>query len=159
MGYRSNVGYVIVFKSLNKSVVSGTPELTNPEKAFAEFSHFLEHILGFTKNNNTHGMVTEEFKYMQIDKDKMTISYHAEDIKWYDSYPCVQWHIDLLKQVKTYETGNYRLIRIGEDLEDNEEDTHDPTAFMYDYISLRREVVIEDEGDSMTDLIEEEEQL
>jgi hypothetical protein len=84
MGYRSNVGYVIVFKSPDKSVMSGTPETTNPEKAFAEFSHFLEHILGFIKNNDTHGMVSEEFKYMQIDKDKMIISYHAEDIKWYE---------------------------------------------------------------------------
>jgi hypothetical protein len=158
MGYRSNVGYVIVFKSPDKSVMSGAPETTNPEKAFAEFSHFLEHILGFIKNNDTHGMVSEEFKYMQIDKDKMIISYHAEDIKWYEDYPFVQWHMDLLKQVKTYETGNYRLIRIGDDLEDNEEDTHDPTAFMYDYINLRREVIIEDEGDFMTDLIEEEEQ-
>ena len=158
MGYRSNVGYVIVFRSPNKSVFSDRPEPENPEKAFAEFSHFLEHILSFTKDESMRSMVEEEFRYMQFDKNKLTISYQAEDIKWYEDYPFVQWHEDLLKQVSTYETGNYRFIRVGEDLDDNEEKSHDPTAFMYDYIGLRREVVIEDEGDSMHDLIQEEEE-
>ena len=154
MGYRSNIGYVIIFKAQHKSVSSGVPETINPEKAFAEFSHFLKYVLSFAKDKS----VSDEFEYMRVDKNEMMISYQAEDIKWYDSYPFVQWHTNLLRQVKTYETGNYRLLRVGDNLEDVEEDSHDPTAFMYDYISLRREVIIEDSGDPMNDLIEEEEE-
>ena len=146
MGYRSDVGYVIVFKA------SGEDFPLKHEKAFAEFSHFVEHLRTYRET------CSEEFKYMQIDKDKLIISYQAEHVKWYEDYPSVQWHNNLLKKVTTYETGNYRFLRVGEEFDDVEQVTHDPTAHMWDYIDVRREVVIEHIGDDLFYVLKDEEE-
>jgi hypothetical protein len=146
MGYRSDVGYAIVFRA------SGDDSSPKHEKAFAEFSHFVEHLRTYRET------CSEEFRQMQIDKDKLIISYQAEHIKWYEDYPIVQWHNSLLEKVKTYETGNYRFVRIGEETDDIEEDNHSPTAHMWDYIDVRREVVIEHVGDELFDVFKDEEE-
>ena len=147
MGYRSDVGYAIVFRA------SGDDSSPKHEKAFAEFSHFVEHLRTFKGES-----YMDEFRGMQIDKDELIISYQAEHIKWYEDYPIVQWHNNLLDKVATYETGNYRFVRLGEEMGDVEEKDHSPTAHMWDYIDVRREVVIEHVGDELFDVFKEEEE-
>jgi len=144
MGYRSDVGYVIVFR-----------HDTNPEKAFAEFSHFTDSIKQeIEKDRQISGLTLAWARHLHVCRNNLTVSFGDQDTKWYPDYPEVKWHEDLLKRVKTYETGNYRFLRVGEEFNDVEQDTHDPTAFMWDYIDIRREVVFQtEEGESFIDAL------
>jgi len=144
MGYRSDVGYVIVFR-----------HDTNPEKAFAEFVHFLDSIKYEVMNDVNSGLTRQWAKQLHVCKENLTVSFADQDTKWYPDYPEVKWHEELFRRVKRYETGNYRFIRAGEDYKDIEAETHDPTAFMWDYIDIRREVVFQtEEGERFTDMFD-----
>jgi hypothetical protein len=144
MGYRSDVGYVIVFR-----------HDTNPEKAYTDFVHFTNSIKEEIEKDRQSGLTLSWAKHLHVCRENLTVSFGDNDTKWYPDYPEVKWHEELLARVKTYSTGNYRFVRVGEDYEDIEQDTHDPTAFMWDYIDIRREVVFQtEEGERFTDVFE-----
>jgi len=145
MGYRSDVGYVIVF--VNREA---------PEKAYTDFVHFTDSIKQEAeKDRQISGLTLAWVKGITVCRENLTISFAADDTKWYPDDPEVQWHEQLLARVKTYDTGNYRFVRVGEDYEDIDHVTHDPTAFMWDYIDIRRQVVFQiEEGERFTDVFE-----
>ena len=136
MGYRSDVAYVVKFYSRDDD---------EPEKAFADYVHFTDWV----KNHHTteaqegEGKMThaynDEDKNLTLHKHDQMLSFSVESVKWYESYVDVQWHEQLLDKVRTYDTGNYRFVRIGEEYEDIEIKQHDPTYFeMYEYVDVSR---------------------
>ena len=138
MGYRSDVAYVIRFVSKDD---------TEPEKAFADFVHFTNWVKDEHKTMAEAGDTTvihtyeKEDENLKIHKQSLMLSFCAEDVKWYESYVDVQWHEQLLDKATTYETGNYRFVRIGEEIEDIEIKQHDPTYFeMYEYVDVVRSI-------------------
>lgn len=138
MGYRSDVAYVVKFYSKDDA---------EPEKAFADFVHFTDWVKNYhiTKVQNAGKELihtyNDEDNNLLIHKHNLMLSFSADSVKWYESYVDVQWHEQLLEKVNTYDTGNYRFVRIGEEYEDVEVTQHDPTYFeMYDYVDVNRSI-------------------
>ena len=95
MGYRSDVAYVISFASI------------------ADRDTFVELV----KNKNDK-FLTEALDECETEhKDRPLITFRADDQKWYESYPDVQAHHNLMDYaVEVYEhTSGWRFIRVGED--------------------------------------------
>lgn len=95
MGYRSTVAFIISFEDKEK----------------------LENYLA-------PRMLEEYIKDSRDDfyrVDDTSVMYHAEDVKWYDTYPNVQALTKLYKD--TSEAGGaYHFIRVGEEDKDIEEE-------------------------------------
>jgi hypothetical protein len=112
MGYRSTVAFVISFETKEQLENYLAPRLLEE----------------YIKDNR------DDFYRV----DDTSVMYHAEDIKWYDTYPEVQALTKLYKD--TIEAGGaYRFIRVGEedkDIEDEyaESDTTEP--FWDDFYSV-----------------------
>lgn len=96
MGYSSEVTIAIAFKTKDALDAFIAPRLLQEEiasnKEYFERSEYHDSVLVF----------------------------HAEDWKWYDSYPDVQAILELMHEVPTY-GGAYRFMRIGEDVGDIEQ--------------------------------------
>jgi len=142
MGYRSDIAYLIKFHYEKQ-----------PEKAYADYTHFINYLLKITEVgayelDDPYHSVREagrkELTNMLANPETLTIYFNADGTKWYEDYPEVQFHMELvLPRVKTYESGNYSLAILGENYEDITNDVHDPTFFMYDIFNIRREIVID----------------
>jgi hypothetical protein len=69
--------------------------------------------------------------YFNWDDRHRVLKFTAESIKWYDSYPDVARFTVFLTEVRDLEY-EYEFIRIGEDMDDVEEDsTGDAENYMY----------------------------
>jgi hypothetical protein len=71
----------------------------------------------------------------------MYIAFHADDVKWYDTFPDVQahhWLIDFAHERFPY-TSASRFVRIGEDDNDNQIDEHGST-FYVDGLYIERRI-------------------
>lgn len=115
MGYRSEVAYVIRFE--NKEMRETFVAL---QRAKAD-----EHI-----NNALNELV-------EVEDDKL--GYHADHVKWYDSYPDVQAHQALLREaINLYndkeDITGYRFIRLGEEQDDNITEEEGNAEDLYDYV-------------------------
>lgn len=114
MGYRSDVGYVIKFPNedaLNAFKVSTLFEDKELRDALAECE---------TRN--------------------LAITFHAESVKWYESYPYVDSHERLLSAAceEPFNAG-VRFIRVGEEYDDVEvRDMGDDRLDAYAYITVHR---------------------
>lgn len=85
--------------------------------------------------------------------DKWGLTYHAEYVKWYDSYEDVQGFEHMLEVVQKFVEERdvflyaYRKIRIGEEDQDIEQgsDSNDPDYELmdelYERVSVRRDIV------------------
>lgn len=95
MGYRSDVAYAIQFNSADER---------------ATFRDVMLH------KNDTHitQAIEEVSDYRDGFKD-VYIVFKINDVKWYDSYPDVQAHRQLMEQACELFDASYRFIAIGED--------------------------------------------
>jgi hypothetical protein len=121
MGYRSDVKALIY-------PVSGETNLLEYEK--------LKTLMNTTFKDVFEAWDDEYFKW----NDKCRVlEFSAESIKWYDSYPDIQKFTNFLEEVRELEY-EYEFIRLGEDMDDIEEDsTGDSQGFLY--VSRSIEVV------------------
>jgi hypothetical protein len=155
MGYRSDVAYMVKFYHKD-----------TPEKAFAEFVKFvdwvknnhvaryhpspretIEDMEGYAENEDSWSYGDEVGRSRRqavggfyIHQAEQMISFHTEYVKWYENYHDVQWHEQLLGMLYTYETGNYRFIRIGEDYHDIEVKEHTPTCELHEKVDVVRSI-------------------
>jgi hypothetical protein len=137
MGYRSDVAYAVKFH-----------HETEPEIAFAEFVRFVKWVKEEHKTtdttDNTHYTFNQEDDAddaFKIHHKNLMISAYFTDTKWYEAYASVKWHEQLLDKVHEYSTGNYRFVRIGEEIEDTEIKDHSPTVFeMWGYVDVHRSI-------------------
>ena len=112
MGYRSDV--VLAMYALDEK---DYPAL---QVWFSQFEHEIAKL-----------GIAGDFKTvdMSATNDNKAIVFEAEDTKWYDSFPSIQFMNALLAKFKnafqtegTEDLYNYEFIRIGEDTTDIEED-------------------------------------
>ena len=118
MGYRSDVAYTIRFKEVGKMVMFMTE----------------------AKSKGLQPALDE----CKIHEDKLQINFHAEGVKWYESYPDVQAHQNLMQLARDWCHGNrlefaeqegeipmdlnnihslgFAYACVGEDSNDNEEE-------------------------------------
>ncbi len=142
MGYRSDVGYVIAFENVEelKKFVAINMLISGRREALQECGVFIG----------------------QTD-DRPMLFYHAEDIKWYSSFPEVQAHTELLNFVdEQFCDGGiiagYKFIRIGEDAEDIvQTDGGDHSLIPWDALHVSRSLVWEiaasARGDGTIDIV------
>jgi hypothetical protein len=125
MGYRSEVAYVIRFKDKEMK-----DNFINLQRAKAD-----QHI-------NT---ALDEL----IEVEDNMLGYHADHVKWYESYPDVMAHQQLLKDtiaifandetVPDYDNqAGYKFIRLGEEQEDNIDEEEGNSEELYDYVDWYR---------------------
>lgn len=100
MGYRSEVAYVIQFKDIQTK----------------------KEWIALKMLDNTHKKALGECNHVD-DDSKDYISAHFDWVKWYDGYPDVDMHTELLETITEDEPDGVagRLIRVGEGNDDNED--------------------------------------
>jgi len=138
MGYRSDVAYVIKFKD---------------KKTINEFI-----ALVMVKG----GYVVKALKECSIEKEEdatYTVNFYANSTKWYDDFPDVQGHAELMRfAVERFpEDAGYKVIRIGEDADDVQEDEEGESDYIpYFDFYVKRDIVVpfdydyEPIGDTLT---------
>ena len=121
MGYRSDVKALIY-------PVSGEHNLLNYDK--------LKTLMNTTFKDVFDAWNDEYFKW---NDENRVLEFSADSIKWYDSYPDVARFTRFLSEVQELEY-EYEFIRLGEDMDDVEEDsTGDSEGYLY--VSRSIEVV------------------
>lgn len=98
MGYCSDVAYVIKFDAIEKRDNFVTLMKMKNEPAITE--------------------ALEETKYDY--KTDPIITFEAQNQKWYESYPDVQAHHQLMDGAANLFDGEYRFVRVGENYDDVE---------------------------------------
>lgn len=125
MGYRSEVAYVIRFKDKEMREL-----FVSIQRAKAD-----QHI-----NTALDELVEVE--------DNM-LGYHADHVKWYDTYEDVKAHETLMKDtiaifandetIPDYNSqAGYKFIRLGEEVEDNIDEEEGNSEELYDYVDWYR---------------------
>jgi hypothetical protein len=122
MGYRSDVAYVIRFKT------------TEQRDAYMEL---VKH------RNDEHMMYALEDCESRYEEP--IITFEVQDVKWYPDYPEVKGHSKLMAwAVETFpDDASWRCVELGED---NQEEVHqggeDPSE-LYDYVNIRHTLTID----------------
>ena len=116
MGYRSDVAYVIKFDDIQTRDAYVTLMLGHADKGVRE--------------------AIEECDYNHT-RDPI-ITFRADDVKWYPSYPDVASHTFIYENAHQLDMGSYRFIALGEDgVEDCQtEHIHDGHE-LWDYLQTR----------------------
>ena len=124
MGYRSEVAYVIVFETVDK------------RDTFIELMR--------AKNDEYINTALKEVK--TLDRER-AITFHEDQIKWYDSYAEVQAHEQLMINARELFDAATRFIRIGEETDDTEDLVHDDPDWskgeVYDLMDIHRSIDIQ----------------
>lgn len=98
MGYRSDVAYTIRFTKPEDYHLFILEAKANPATAGC-----------FPPNN------TGSWEECTCDAERMRIDFHAQDVKWYPSYPDVQMHEKLIEQAEAWcETDTHIAVKEGE---------------------------------------------
>ncbi len=122
MGYRSQVGYLIVFTE---------------QQVYDQFK------VQYKLDPDYEQCRIDEPHSLMFNDDKLHIRFEAEDVKWYDSYPDVIAHHKLLnladEYAEKYNCVSWCFVRIGE--ESGDIDTQyggdgDATSMLYPVSSL-----------------------
>lgn len=131
MGYRSDVAYTIRFKKEEDYHLFILEAKANPKTAGC-----------FPPNDGSH------FEEVECNDRMLRIDFNAQSVKWYDSYPDVQMHEELIDQADEWvkeTTGTlneYRLgyvfVRIGED--DNDVVRLEGGNNQYDWLYVTRQI-------------------
>ena len=128
MGYRSEVAYVIRFKNKEMREL-----FVSMQRARAD------------KHINT---ALDEL----IEVEDNMLGYHADHVKWYDSFPDVMAHHALLEEsIKLFGEDNpdckdyndqagYRFIRLGEESDDNDDEERGNSECLYEYVEWHRSI-------------------
>jgi len=143
MGYRSEVAYTIRFK-----------DEASYRLFIAEAKAKPETVGCFPPNNDSH------FEECACDDTRFAITFHAEQMKWYPSYPEVIMHESLIQQAEdwvnseehraglkgepkpdyTYRLG-YIFIRVGEESDDIEQ--RYGGDYEWDWMQVSRQIVMD----------------
>ena len=140
MGYRSTVAYTIRFTAPYPTTETPTDEELT--KCKASFYTFL------AEAKVKYGGAVED-DCMKVDEANMALNFLTQDVKWYESYPEVQIHHDLMALSQEWadegETANPYIggifMRIGEELEDIVQEgwgEHD-----WDWMCIHREISVD----------------
>ena len=123
MGYRSEVAYVLRFKDkeMREAFVS-----LQRAKADKHINEALDELI-------------------ELEEDKL--AYHADSVKWYDSYEEVQAHEKLMGEAlelfnEDQDIAGYRFIRIGEEYEDVVVEDHGDSDELWEYLEVERSINI-----------------
>ena len=123
MGYRSEVGYVIVFEK--KEVYDQFRVQYKLDEKFK---------LCWEDESDSMGKSIQ----LKWNDEKYIITFEAHDVKWYDDYPDVICHHDLLKLAEEYfdEYGGveWKFVRVGEEEGDIETDVGGNADLVHSYI-------------------------
>ena len=113
MGYRSDVAYVVRF---------GT---TDQRDTFVEL----------VKHRNEKYW-TQAIEECEVQYAEPIITFETSDVKWYESYDDVQAHHAMLEwAVELYKEASYRLVQVGEDGQEQINESDDNNNYMlWDYI-------------------------
>lgn len=93
MGYRSDVAYVIKFDDIQTRDAYVTLMLAHDDPEVRKAIEECEY-------DNTRDAI---------------ITFKAEDVKWYSSFPDVQAHTFIYENAHELEMGSYRFLSVGED--------------------------------------------
>jgi len=110
MGYRSDVAYVVKFKSFQDRDAYVALQLAKNEEVMKE------------------AIFECEYEY----QSEPLLTFEAEDVKWYDSYPDVQAHTSIYKDAHKLFGASYRFYAVGEDGKEEVEEEGDD--FLYEYV-------------------------
>lgn len=122
MGYRSEVAYVIGFDD----------DIAKEEFIALVAVHDDEHV--------RNALSECETRYTQP-----IITFHAQDVKWYPSYPDVQGHEELLRCVTKWCEGKAGWVKqeLGEDGEESYDSSNDTTMDLDQYIFVRHSMELD----------------
>jgi len=123
MGYRSEVAYVIVFETVDK------------RDTFVELMR--------AKNDEHINTALKEVKALIGDR---AITFCEDRVKWYDSFPEVGAHDQLMSNARDLFDAATRFIRIGEETDDMEDLVHDDPDWsvgeVYELMDISRSIDI-----------------
>ena len=109
MGYRSEVGYLIMFKE---------QEVYNQFKVQYKLDDKFKLCWEDEENTNEYAST------LRFNDEKCMVTFKATDVKWYDSYPDVRCHHDLLTLAdeyhEKYNCVSWTFVRVGEEQGDVE---------------------------------------
>ena len=136
MGYRSTVAYTIRFipQSYDKP-----EESTDLVKAKESFYTFLAEAKA--KEETALCFSPDEDLAFKVNEDDLMITFFADGVKWYESYPDVQCHESLMMLSREWaDDGNAfiggAMARIGDDMEDCTEECWGQGD--YEWCSIKR---------------------
>ena len=112
MGYRSDVAYVVKFKSIED------------RDAYV--------ALCLAKNDEWVTRAIEE-DCVYDNKEDPIITFKVTDVKWYSDFPDVKAHTFIYQQARELDMGGYRFVAVGEDGEEDY-DEEDMDFDLSDYI-------------------------
>ena len=136
MGYRSEVSYIIRFETLEDREAFINVQLVKKHQ------HITEALKELTKLEDTK------------------LFFHAEDVKWYDSYPDVKSHHDLMNEaVEMFDDAGFMFYRIGEEMEDIDVQSEGDYDELWDYLSVHRSIDVNIDTSKLTPILTEEGEL
>jgi len=113
MGYRSDVAYVIKFKTIEE------------RDAYVTYMS--------AKNDEHIKQALTEVDFS--DKEDPIITFKAENVKWYNGYPSVEAHKFIYSHAHELEAASFRFIAVGEDgKEEYEEEEIEGIDNLYEYV-------------------------
>ena len=113
MGYRSDVAYVIKFKTIEE------------RDAYVTYMS--------AKNDEHIKQALTEVDFS--DKEDPIITFKAENVKWYNGYPYVEAHKLIYSHAHELEAASFRFIAVGEDgKEEYEEEEIEGIDDLYEYV-------------------------
>ena len=116
MGYRSDVAYVIGFK--DRQVMS----------------EFIAVVMAVGTDHQRDAL-----KECHLDWEHHSINFHESDVKWYDDFPEVQAHHELMEMaLERDEKNGFSFTRLGEDMNDVQEETEGNYDGLYECVDIVR---------------------
>jgi len=122
MGYRSQVGYLIVFTE---------------KEVYDQFK------VQYKLDSDYEQCRIDEPHSLMFNDDKLHIRFEVDDVKWYDSYPDVIAHHKLLdladEYAEKYDSVSWCFVRIGEetgDIDTRYGGSGEATSMLYPVSSL-----------------------
>ena len=116
MGYRSDVAYVIGFK--DRQVMS----------------EFIAVVMAAGTDHQRDAL-----KECHLDWEHHSINFHETDVKWYEEFPEVQAHHELMEMaIERDEKNGFSFTRLGEDMNDVQEETEGNYEGLYECVDIVR---------------------
>jgi hypothetical protein len=139
MGYRSTVAYSI-------RITPDSGDITQ-EKLRGAFAVFLEEAMANENTKPCFNDIAEDDKDgMEVDRERCTINFFADHVKWYEDYEDVTCHEALLQMARDWVDEDnphsryigYIFVRVGENSDDIVEDCGG--NYDWDWVSVYRTV-------------------
>ena len=132
MGYRSEVGYLIMFTE---------QEVYNQFKVQYKLDDKFKLCWEDEENTNEYAST------LRFNDEKCMVTFKASHVKWYEDYPDVKCHHNLLaladEYYDKYDCVEWAFVRVGEEEGDVETEyggTGDATSYLYPVSSIHWEV-------------------